>query len=240
MNRRTSPPGKKTSEKRGRFPVQLSRREAFLWLGVASFAMLWMFTLGVIVGRGHSPIRFDIENIRNELTALKEQALKRQAREKAPDAEMAPDEMSFDFYEALTDKKEEARSMSAQKAQEEPPEPMAQPEPAAEAESKALPKTPEKMPQGQQPRPSAPKKETAPTPFAVQVASLQDSTKAMELVSSLKRKGYIAYAVAVQIPGKGTYHRVRVGHFRDRHEAGQVLAKLRQANPELKPMVIRE
>jgi cell division septation protein DedD len=44
----------------------------------------------------------------------------------------------------------------------------------------------------------------------------------------------------VQIPGKGTYHRVRVGHFRDRHEAGQVLAKLRQANPELKPMVIRE
>ena len=209
-------------------------------MGVASFAMLWMFTLGVIVGRGHSPVRFDIENIRSELHALKKQALQKEAADSASEGKIAPDKMSFDFYEALTDKKEEARFKSAQKALEEPTEPTARPEAPTKTESRPQARQSEKKKQEQQPSPPAANKATAPTPFAVQVASLQDSTKAKDLVSTLKRKGYSAYSVKVRIPEKGTYYRVRVGHFKNRHEAGQILAKLRQGNPGLDPMIIRK
>lgn len=239
MNRRTPQVKKKTSAKRSRFPLELSRREVFLWLGVASFALLWMFTLGVIVGRGLSPVRFDIEKIQNELTALKEQTLKRQAREEKLDVGRSPDKMDFDFYEALIDKKEEARSKSAQKAQEEPPEPVAKSEiPAIKPEPEPLPKTSEKDVKMQKPSASAAKKKTAVAPLTVQVASLQDSTRAEELVSSLKRKGYGAYTVRAQVPGKGTYHRVRVGHFTNRQKAMQVLESLRQGG--LQPIIVRE
>ena len=150
MNRRTPQLKKKTSVKRSRFPLELSRREVFLWLGVASFALLWMFTLGVIVGRGLSPVRFDIENIKNELTALKEQTLKRQAREERLDVGRSPDKMDFDFYEALIDKKEEARFKSALKPQEAPPEPVAKseiPSVKPQPETQALLRQRRKQPQ---------------------------------------------------------------------------------------------
>ena len=239
MNRRTPPLKKKTSVKRSRFPLELSRREVFLWLGVASFALLWMFTLGVIVGRGLSPVRFDIESIKNELTALKEQTLKRQAREERLDVGRSPDKMDFDFYEALIDKKEEARSKSALKAQEEPSEPVAKSEiPSVKPEPETLPSTSQKDTQVKKPSPSAAKKKTAVASLTVQVASLQDSTRAEELVSSLKRKGYGAYTVTAQVPGKGTYHRVRVGHFSNRHKAMQVLERLRQGG--LQPIIVHE
>jgi len=236
MNRRTARPRKKTSAKPSRFPLELTRREALLWLGVASFAMLWMFTLGVIVGRGHSPVRFDIEDIKSELHALKEQALQKEAADSESDGKITPDKMSFDFYEALTDKKEEARVKSAQKALEERTTPAAGPEVPRKTQARRS----EKKKPEQQPSPSAANKATAPAPFSVQVASLKDSTKAKDLVSTLSRKGYTAYSVKVRIPEKGTYYRVRVGHFKNRHEAGQILAKLRQGNPGLDPMIIRK
>ncbi|MDY6837938.1 MAG: SPOR domain-containing protein [Thermodesulfobacteriota bacterium] len=241
MNRRTARPRNKTSAKPSRFPLELTRREAFLWLGVAAFAMLWMFTLGVIVGRGHSPVRFDIENIKSELNALKEQALQKEANDTVSDGKITSDKMSFDFYEALTDKKEEARFKSAQKALEKPTELSAKGEAPAKAESsRPQAKTPEKKKQAQQQTLSAGNKTTTQTPFAIQVASLQDLTKAKDLVSALKRKGYTAYSVKVRIPEKGIYYRVRVGHFKSRHEASQILAKLRQRNPEFDPLIIRK
>ena len=74
--------------------------------------------------------------------------------------------------------------------------------------------------------------------FTLQVAALKDSTKAEEMVSNLKRKGYEAYATTVHITGKGTYYRVRVGHFKNRHDAKQIGAMLR--HEKFEPIVIRE
>jgi cell division septation protein DedD len=200
--------------------------------------MFWMFTLGVIVGRGHSPVRFDIENIKNELHALREQALQEEAKGRASGGKVTPDEMSFDFYEALTDKKEAARVRSVQEALEEPTESSA----SAEAEAPVKVETTPSEEESRERRPSRPTamKTKIPLPFVVQVASLKDSAKATELVTSLKLEGYTAYSVKVRIPEKGTYYRVRVGHFENRRHAGQILAKLRQQNPQLDPMIIRE
>ena len=81
MSQKSSKPKKKVSAKRSRFALELTRKELFVWLGVAFLAMVWMFTLGLIVGRGLSPVRFDVEKLKKELIAFKQEALKREQSE---------------------------------------------------------------------------------------------------------------------------------------------------------------
>jgi len=45
-------------------------------------------------------------------------------------------------------------------------------------------------------------------------------------VKTLINKGYPAYMTMSEIPGKGTWYRVRVGEFKDRKEAEKVLSRL--------------
>lgn len=227
MSRKTSQPKKKGSVK-GRLGFELTRKEVVLWLGVAFLVMVWMFTLGVIVGRGLSPVRFDVEKLTKELTALKEQALRREKQGR--DAESSSQKTPFGFYDALTGKKEEARLRS--RAKEQSSRRRAELETSLKAESKTQRKAFEK------PRPSSDKEGPAAGPLTLQVASLKDLAKAEKMVSDLKSKGYSAYQVTTEVPGKGTYHRVRVGHFNDRSAARQAVVELRQE--KLEPFIIQE
>jgi cell division septation protein DedD len=231
MSQKTAQPKKKKgSAKRGRFGFDLTRKEVCLWLGVAFLVMVWMFTLGVVVGRGLSPVRFDVEKVTKELRALKEQALRREKQGR--DVATASPKNELGFYEALTDKKEEARSRSLPKAEERPSKPRAQHQTSRGAESTAPRKAFEK------PRPASTKEGPGAGAFTLQVASLKDSANAEKMVASLKSKGFSAYRVTTEVPGKGTYHRVRVGHFKNRSAARQAVAGLRHEN--LEPLVIRE
>jgi cell division protein FtsN len=228
MSGKTSQPKKKGSGKGGRLGFDLTRKEVCLWLGVAFLVMVWMFTLGVVVGRGLSPVRFDVEKLTKELMALKEQALSRE--KKGRDVETASKRTQLGFYDALTGKKEEARLRS--KAKEKPSNRLAERQTSGKAESTTLRKALEKpMPASDQQGPSA-------GTLALQVASLRDSTGAAEMVSYLRSKGYSAYQVTTEVPGKGTYHRVRVGHFKDRSAARQAAAGLREE--KLEPFIIQE
>ncbi|MGD8758132.1 MAG: SPOR domain-containing protein [Deltaproteobacteria bacterium] len=227
MSRKTSKPKKKGSVKGG-LGFELTRKEVVLWLGVAFLVLVWMFTLGVIVGRGLSPVRFDVEKLTNELAALKEQALKREKQGRHGEA--ASPRTPLGFYDALTDKKEEARLRS--KTKEASSRSRAQLEPPVKVESKTQRKVFAK------PQPSSDKEGPAAGPLTLQVASLKDPAKAQEMVSDLKSKGYSAYQVTTEVPGKGTYHRVRVGHFKDRSAARQAVVGLRQE--KLEPFIIQE
>jgi cell division protein FtsN len=230
MSGKTSQPKKKGSEKGGRLGFDLTRKEVCLWLGVAFLVMVWMFTLGVVVGRGLSPVRFDVEKLTKELMHLKEQALSREKQ--GHDVETASKRTQLGFYDALTGKKEEARLRS--KAKEKPSKRLAerQSQTSGKAESTTLRKALEKpMPASDQQGPSA-------GTLTLQVASLRDSTGAAEMISYLRSKGYSAYQVTTEVPGKGTYHRVRVGHFKDRSAARQAAAGLRQE--KLEPFIIQE
>ena len=238
MYQKSSQPRKKNSAKRGRFFFDLSRTELFLWLGVAFLAMLWMFTLGVIVGRGHSPVRFDIQSIKNELIALKEATLKSQEQANKTASDFSSDETDLDFYDVLTDKKEDALAQSVAKAKKQASKPTAKSEIPRKTESKPLARDAENQKQAQDPKPSSAKKGTTAESYTVQVASLKDAQKAKEMVSYLKSKGYRAFSVTTHVPGKGYYHRVRVGHFRDRDKAMQTASRLRRE--ELEPLVVRE
>ena len=55
--------------------------------------------------------------------------------------------------------------------------------------------------------------------FALQVAASQDRNEAEREAGRLKERGYSPYIVTGEVPGKGTWYRVRVGHFRTRDEA---------------------
>ena len=214
MSKQTSLPKKKASVKGSRFIFEFTRKQFFLGLGLAFLAMAWMFTLGILVGRGLSPVRFDVQNLKKELMALKQEALKRdQARFKI-ETDNLSENPDLDFYKILTDKKEEARFKSAQK-HERATKPHVIP-----IKTSMVNKT------GRQGL------------LTIQVASLQSSKKAKQVIDRLKSKGYEAYESRVSVPGQGTYHRVRVGHFENSREAGRVAARLKQDN--LETMIVRE
>lgn len=190
-----------------KYVFELTRKQVFLWSGLIFVAMAWMFTLGLYVGRGLSPIRFDIQDIKKELIALKEAAAKREKETFGGGGGTASAKPELDFYEVLTDKKKEALIKSAKSTDKE-----RMPERTATEVRKGL--------------------------LTVQVASLKNGKEAQEIVARLKDKGYDAYEVSANIPGKGVYHRVRVGHFGDSSDAGRLAAKLKQDNFEA--IIVRE
>ena len=90
----------------------------------------------------------------------------------------------------------------------EPPRP-------AEKESGSISKTPIAQPSPAKPPAAAKAK------YTLQIAALNSSDEARELVNKLKSRGYDAYAVTGTAAAKGALHRVRVGSFPSLQEARQ-------------------
>ena len=228
----------KKKQKKGGYDFSLTRKETFLWLSVAFLALVWMFTLGVIVGRGMSPVEFDIEKLKKELMALKEEALSETKTEGGGDGETAPDARHLGFYEVLTDKKEEARLKSIPKSSDRLKR--RSKEKAKQGEGAMSPPIKSAVLNKDRRRriPVASVRQEPGAVFTLQVASLKEQNKAEKMVATLKDQGYDAYAVASAVAGKGTYHRVRVGRFTDRDDAIKTASRLRRLKYE--PIVMRE
>lgn len=64
--------------------------------------------------------------------------------------------------------------------------------------------------------------------FTLQVGSMKDYQKALHLSDRLAKKGFPSYVISAEIPQKGTYYRVRVGHYVTRKAADQVMEQLKQ------------
>jgi cell division septation protein DedD len=127
---------------------------------------------------------------------------------------------------------------------------LASPEPAEErlkkAERSAVATTGREggalpAPKPDAPAPTAPAAAASAEPpgagFAIQVAALRERDEADVIVKRLAGKGYPAYVVA-PIKGAPAVYRVRVGKFKDRHEADTVAARL-QKEEQFKPWVVR-
>ncbi|NVM57648.1 MAG: hypothetical protein HWN51_05970, partial [Desulfobacterales bacterium] len=173
MSQKASQSKKKASAKGARFVLELTRKELFVWLGVAFLAMLWMFTLGVIVGRGLSPVRFDVEKLKKELIALKQGALKREKASYKINTDTLSMKRELDFYELLTDKKEQARSKSLPKAEVQPAKPEVEYKTTRGPESKTLPKVKVNQKEKQGLRPSSVTKGSSQGSFTLQVLALK-------------------------------------------------------------------
>ena len=55
--------------------------------------------------------------------------------------------------------------------------------------------------------------------YTLQVGAFQDKGQAIKMVNKLRGKGYPVYIVSSNIPMKGMWHRVRIGHFQDIKDA---------------------
>jgi cell division septation protein DedD len=63
--------------------------------------------------------------------------------------------------------------------------------------------------------------------YTIQVSSFRSMDQASELKGRLSKKGYAAYVQSVDLSDKGTWHRVRVGNYRDKDGAARVAGDLR-------------
>ena len=55
--------------------------------------------------------------------------------------------------------------------------------------------------------------------YQIQVASFADATEADAYVSELRLRGHSAYREAARIVGRGLWHRVRIGPFKEKGKA---------------------
>lgn len=195
--------------------VQMSRKQLAGWLCAFMFLLVWIFILGIMVGRGTSPVRFDIDKLQKDLAELKAEVLKKEEMifQSKPGALLKKE--NFELYRepdeaaALVKKEVVEKKVTVPKKK-----------PVVQGKSKTI---------GPKPPAPGPKQETAePTGrYAIQVAASREVAHAEKLVGQLKKKGYAAYRVAVKLPGKGTWHRVRVGRYRSREKALKMLATIK-------------
>jgi cell division septation protein DedD len=184
--------------------------------------MVWTFILGIVVGRGLSPVRFDVQVFKKKLIAEKEKAVQRDEARFKIESENLAESPDLDFFTALKEEKEETP-------------------PKAEDTEVAHANPPVKTSQVVKPKNQLIKPKRAipaHSRLTIQVASLKNDRAANALVARLKKMRYEAYTVTASLPGNGTYHRVRVGHFTNPTEARQVAALLRE--DDFEAVVIEE
>jgi DedD protein len=63
--------------------------------------------------------------------------------------------------------------------------------------------------------------------YTIQVGSSRSLEQATELKGRLSKKGYTAYVQSVDLSDKGTWHRVRIGSYRDKEGAERVASDIR-------------
>jgi DedD protein len=220
---------------------QLSRRGVVGCVALFLVACAWTFFLGVLVGRGTAPVRFDMKKLGQDLQALRAQVQDQEAQQLEHYSKAIESKSDLDFYEAL--KASGDKVAIDPDLTRSPPQPTAV-TPPAETENDDTTPAPDDVPikrrmAGLQPktkgvaRPPSPEENASSAAprsttgaFTLQVASLRDGKMAEEMVVRLRREGYQALQTAVTIPGKGRWFRVQVGRFADRQAARETIRAL--------------
>ncbi len=211
----------------------LSRGAIIGWSCFIFFVCAWMFVIGVLVGRGTAPVKFDIAGIQKKLEASQEDLKNKEKSRSQGKSGIVKDKTKLDFYEALRDNRKDT-----QIAKKKPPLTI-----GGEAKKKIIKKAePTESGAGKpsQKPPIASKSKTRPpvTTYTIQVASLKNARDADRLVAELKKKGFHAQRVIGKIPGKGIWYRIRIGDYKSMTSARYTLNKLKKAG--LKPIVVEK
>ena len=227
----------------------LSRRAIAGWLSVIFILCAWMFVIGILVGRGTAPVKFDIDDLQAKLENSGKHLDRKPKGQLPGESDIVRDKTELDFYEALPEDREDARIDKEKPAPEvsrkvEPPDDK-KPVPAngekanskSEVPKQAEPKTgfKKKKPAKQ---PVAAKSQTKPTGkvYTVQVAAVKVAKDADRLVAQLKKKGFPAYRVIGKVQDQGIWFRVRVGKYQSKADAQSMKQKLAIAG--MKPIIV--
>jgi len=123
------------------------------------------------------------------------------------------------LYKEIKQKSEEEKTVSALKK----PAPPAEPVKSQQVDS------------GVTDRQKASKKQ----PYSVHAYSFKAEQDAQNEIKRLRGLGFDAYLATIELEEKGTWHRVKVGHYATRAEAVQAAQEIRQKNPRITPQILR-
>ena len=238
---------KGAAQKRGVY-LQLTRRGTYGSLLLIVLACAWMFFVGVLVGRGTSPIQFDMEALSRELEALKVSSEARRRQKLDAYAGALEDQSTLDVYEELKraddrltidpslNRQVPAPSVGAEQPAAAPAKPAGPPvigrRQGLRAKGPGRPALDVRPSAGAQKGPPAKAgrgTRTAVAPHGrvtLQVAAVKDARVAQKMVTRLKAQGFDAYRSAASAGGQGPWHRVRVGRFADRQAAAAIKRRL--------------
>ena len=233
----------------------LSRRAIAGWLAVLFFICAWMFVIGVLVGRGTAPIKFDISELERKLEIAREDSRQKEPGHPLEEPESITDKTDLDFYEALMENRDDAKvsesapEPSKDKKVDAPPDDKPPKLKKESLKKKTIKPNKDRAkiesPNIEPAKPAEPSKidskadaQSADKPYAIQVAAFKSAGEADKLVDELKKKGFSAYRAIGKVPGQGIWYRVRVGEFHNKADAEDTISKLRKAG--LKPFPVEK
>ena len=186
----------KTEKEKKGLRLELSRTALFFWgLGFLIF-LGWIFTLGVLAGRGLLPSGAKtLAELKHQIVKLQEMVGQKDTSE-LDEIKAVQKDSNFAFYHELSSKK-----VSEVPSKKRPPHKTPKHKGATSNNVKKR-------------DPSSPAKEH----YAVQVASLDREKQAVTMVNRLVNKGYPAYHYKIFVNGRA-YFRVRCGAFKTKAEA---------------------
>ena len=226
-------------------PQNRNRRIAWGRYGAIVLIAAWMFGLGVLVGRGTAPVKFDIQKLTRELENLIAADVKKQLEPVELETAETKTKTELEFYEELKKSGPVApdpppRNASRSPKENPPPDTLSHKEDSPQLEQKVPAATTasiksETKPVGQsEGENSRSANAAADQPLdntrnvTIQAASLKDLAEADAMVKKLKGRGYPAYKTIAVVPGKGIWFRIRVGRYSSREAAGDVVGKLKK------------
>jgi cell division septation protein DedD len=233
--------------------AKLPSARKVLVLVIGLFVCFWMFVIGVLVGRGTSPVTFDTREFQDSLARIVSGSEDQQEAFEKPELE---------FYEVLkspartggsiSEKHSEILAAGVEKASSGTDG--GRQHPAVKKSLKAQTFRPGKTVKIKSPVPVAslpkPPSKAAPVPkktvaspvlkkgaYTIQIAAYKKLKDAQELMGKLREKGFQSYRTMGQV-GDDIWHRVRTGSFKDTASAKQVLQRLNKKR--FKGMIIKK
>lgn len=153
------------------------------------FVSGWMFFLGVLVGRGTAPVRFDIDTLQKELAALKAADIKKQHSRVEGGSDSAQLKKDLGFYEALKDTKDDGKKYNRRKSDKTSVKSPSSPKTVSRVKKKV---NPSKTAQNHAPRETkttaSDKRIESNKNLTIQAASFKDPKDADKMVAKLKKK----------------------------------------------------
>jgi cell division septation protein DedD len=188
--------------------IQLSGKQLIFLFMASTVMLIFVFLVGVLVGRGVDAKRGDEPIASAEAVASPADLSDAGPPPTEPPSPPVEDELSYHSRLQSNAAPEELKPQPKEE-QKKPEPPAAQPRQKPPADAAGVPTT------------------GRPGTWVLQIVALRNRANAAELVQRLVGKGYPAY-LQEPTPGEPVIYRVRVGRFKDRREAEQVRDRLQK------------
>ena len=236
MKKEKAPPKQEHTKSLPKSLPEPKNKSLFFWICLIFFISGWMFVLGILVGRGSAPLRFNIKKLQQKFVDLKKIAVKKEKDRFRSGSSPTASKTDLDFYENLQGSGDNGRikndisPQNKKKLQKEKTSSV----PRKIAIYKKIGK--KKSSRKNKAVPIS-KKNAGDKNFIIQIASLKDAKAADQMIAKLNKNGYQAYRTTAIIPKKGTWYRIRTDNFKNKAEVDVILKQLKKE--KFNPILIK-